>query len=261
MIRLIHLSDLHIRSRSTRMENENAKALVDDLIDRYGSGPKSKTVVVLTGDLVDDGKEKQYENLEEVVLTPLRRAFQVVAVPGNHDYALWGNVFDEDARARFDTHVRKIPPYPMPWVDKIVAPRERKVLFIGVDSADPGDKEFLADGIVDAEQRAEIGNILDDTEYRDFFKVVYVHHHPFLRHWFVAFQEAEAFLRLIRGKVGLVLFGHKHVHESFWSRYGISTMVASGKVTAPVADALAYRVIELDRTGSPRVSTAEPPAT
>jgi len=260
MIRLIHLSDLHVRSKRSRPENGNAIALADQLVDRYGTDARNRTFVILTGDLVDDAKPAQYAQLERGVLERLRGAFHVLAVPGNHDFARWGNHFDPKAPQRFRDRVRDLPAHPLPSVDVAAHPGERPVLFVGVDSADPGDVAFFADGVVDARQRAELKAVLDDTQYAGHFKTIYVHHHPFLREWFVSFREADAFLELIRSRVDLVLFGHKHVHEPFLGRYGIPTMLASGKVTQPVGDALAFRVIELEATGRPRICTVEVPA-
>ncbi len=259
MIRIIHLSDLHIRSKRSREENENAVALVNEIINRYKSEAKNKTIIIMTGDLVDDGKVAQYRQLENIVLKPLRSRFMVLPVPGNHDYAQWGNVFDSKAPARFDKYVRKIPKYPDSLIDTLQGANERKVVFIGVDSGDRKDKVSFADGIVDEDQRKSVKATLTSTKYANHFKVLYIHHHPFQRDWFVSFHQASQFLDVVRRKVDLLLFGHKHVHESFFSRYEIPTMLASGKVTKPLGDGLAFRVISLEKTGLPKIHTVEVP--
>lgn len=260
MLRIIHLSDLHIRSKKGREENTHAGALVSEIVSRYGSGPKTKTLVVITGDLVDDAKSVQYKQLRKIVLGPLEKKFRVLAVAGNHDLARHGNLFDKHAPARFRKFVRNIAPFPKPQIDTVEITGERSVLFVGVDSADEENKVFFADGIVSADQRRAMSEKLNDAKYEKFFKVVYVHHHPFLRQWFVSFKEADEFLRTIQKKVDLLLFGHKHVHEAFVGRYDVPRLLASGKVTARVADMLAFRVIELDSTGPPRICTVEVPA-
>ncbi len=261
MIRMIHISDLHVRSKPKREENGNAKKLAREILKRYGKDGNNKTIVIMTGDLVDDGKEEQYEQLERNVIKPLQQKFTVLAAPGNHDYAFWGNAFNKESLKHFRKYVRKIPKHPESCVDTIEIPNERKCLFIGVDSADPGDKAFFADGIVDKKQREVIKKILTANKYKDYYKVLYVHHHPFLRKWFVAFQQANEFLEMIRTKVDLVLFGHKHAHETFFYRYDVPTMLASGKVTDPAGDGdgLAFRVINLEKNGLPRIFTIEVP--
>ena len=257
MIRIIHVSDIHMRSSKYRTENRNAKGLVKSIIDRFGSHDKKKSFIVMTGDLVDDGKSKQYKLLQNDVINPLEKNFNILAVAGNHDYASWGNIFKKKAVGRFDQYVRKIPPFPEPFVDESIEANERKILFIGVDSADPYDKVFFADGIVYEKQCDRVKAILNDKKYKDYFKVLYVHHHPFLRKWFVAFQHATEFLDVIKNRANLLLFGHKHEHESFFGRYGIHSMLASGKVTEPVGDGLSFRVIEIEKTGDPHISTIE----
>lgn len=260
MIRIIHLSDLHVRSKMSREENRNAAALVPEIVKRYGGGPKKTTIVVITGDLVDDAKSVQYGQLKKLVLDPLRKKFTVLAVPGNHDIARWGNVFDSKAPARFRTIVRNVPALPKPQIDSVEVDDERKVVFIGVDSADEKDAAFFANGVVNVDQRKAMSAALDDPAYAGFFKVVYVHHHPFLRHLFVSFHEADKFLRRVQKKVDLLLFGHKHVHEAFVGRYDVPIMLASGKGTGRVGDMLAFRVIELDVNGPARICTVEVPA-
>ncbi len=259
MIRIIHLSDLHIRSDSSRDENRQAKQLTTETIRRFSKGGKKKSIVVITGDLVDDGLLVQYRNLKRTVLKPLQEKFRVLAVPGNHDYAMYGNLLDKYAPARFDEYVQERPTYPEPRIDKVEIANERKILLVGVDSADALGQVFFADGIVDEDQRAAVVSVLKDAAYDGYFKILYVHHHPFLRDRFVAFKQAEEFLDSIRRKVDLVLFGHKHAHEGFIGRYGIPTMLASGKVTQPAADVLMFRVIELEPSGEPRVYTEEIP--
>lgn len=259
MIRIIHLSDLHVRSKQSREENKNAVALVNNIIDRYKSYAKSKTFIIMTGDLVDDGKTVQYRQLEKNVLKPLCSKFRVLAVPGNHDYAQWGNVFDSNAPDRFNRYVRKIPKYPESWINTVEVANERKVVFIGVDSGDRKNKVSFADGIIDKNQRDSVEATLAAPKYANHFKVLYVHHHPFQRGWFVSFHQANEFLDMVRRKVDLLLFGHKHVHEAFFSRYEIPTMLASGKVTKPSGDGLAFRVINLEKTGLSKICTIEVP--
>jgi len=259
MIRIIHISDIHVRSKKYRTENQNAEELVKSINNRFGSHGKNKSFIVMTGDLVDDGKTVQYKLLQNHVINPLQKNFTILAVAGNHDYASWGNIFKKKAVGCFSRYVRPIPPFPKPFIDTSTLANERKIVFIGVDSADPYDKVFFADGIVYEKQRDCVKTILDDIKYKDYFKVLYVHHHPFLRKWFVAFQHATEFLDVIKNKVDLLLFGHKHEHESFFGRYGIPSMLASGKVTEPLGDGLSFRVIDIEKTGQPHISTIEVP--
>jgi len=244
MITVIHLSDLHIHKLNGRPDNCNAKVLVKYLCDRFEGAPKNKTYVILAGDNVDDGSSKQYSQLKANVLTPLSQRFTLLVAPGNHDYAYKGSFFIEKAPKRFRDCVR-------PYVNTVKYPAvrandEEKVLFIGLDSGDPFDMRYFAEGVVLKGQRDALEKCLKDPQYKGYFKVVYLHHHPFLRDLGMALRESEELLRVISGKVDLVLFGHKHRSEAFFKQYRVPVMLASGKVTEPKGTALAFRVVQIE---------------
>ena len=258
MVTVIHLSDLHIHRSDAKADNLNAKALVRYLSQRFGGFPKSSTYVVLTGDSVDDGTAAQYSQLRTNVLSPLSEHFTLLIAPGNHDYAFAGFLFDEEGPKRFRDCVR-------PFVASarfpcVTANREEKVLFIGLDSADPSEQQFIAEGIVTKQQRKQLARQLADPQYEGYFKVVYLHHHPFLRSIGMALRESEQLLRVVSGNVDLVLFGHKHRSEAFFGRYRIPLMLASGKVTEPNGNALTFRVVSIEPGRHPIVHTEEIPA-
>jgi 3',5'-cyclic AMP phosphodiesterase CpdA len=244
MITVIHLSDLHMHESNNEPDNRNAKTIVQYLTERFKGAPKAKTYVVLTGDNVDDGSAKQYSHLKASVLQPLSKAFTLLVAPGNHDYASMGFLFNDKAPRRFRDCVR-------PYVNGVAYPcvranKEEKVLFVGLDSGDPDDTQWIAEGIVEQKQREKLEKCLSDPQYQDYFKVLYLHHHPFLRDIGMALRRSEELLRVISGKVNLVLFGHKHHTEAFFTRYHIPVMLASGKVTEPKGTALAFRVVEIE---------------
>ncbi len=244
MVTVIHLSDLHIHRSSTNPDNLNARVLVNCLCERFHGAAKSKTYIVLTGDNVDDGTTAQYSQLRANVLSPLSVHFTLLIAPGNHDYAFAGFLFDDAAPKRFLDCVRPFvagAKFPC-----ITANREEKVLFIGLDSADPFDQEFIAEGVVTKEQREQLARHLADQQYEKYFKVVYLHHHPFLRSIGMALRESGELLRVLSGNVDLVLFGHKHRSEAFFGRYRIPLMLASGKVTEPNGNALPFRLVQID---------------
>jgi 3',5'-cyclic AMP phosphodiesterase CpdA len=258
MVTVIHLSDLHMHRSSTNPDNLNARVLVNYLCERFHDAPKSKTYVILTGDNVDDGTAAQYSRLRTNVLSPLSEQFTLLIAPGNHDYAFAGFLFDEKAPKRFRDCIRSfVASAKFPCVK---ANREEKVLFIGLDSADPSEQQFFAEGIVAKEQRERLARQLADPQCERYFKVVYLHHHPFLRSLGMALRESEELLRVLSGNVDLVLFGHKHHSEAFFGRYRIPLMLASGKVTEPNGNALTFRVVCIEPGRRPLVHTEEIPA-
>ena len=199
--------------------------------------------MVLTGDLVDDADPKQYRNLQKRVLEPLRQKFTVLAAPGNHDFAPGGFLIALNGPKHFKNYVHGDP---FPTVKAVKYPQGKPVAFVGLDTGDPENRLALADGSVDKKQLNALVKALN--KHKDAFVVTYLHHHPFYRKMGRAFERAEQFLQAIQDNVNLVLFGHKHVSEVFYDRFGVPLMLASGKVTQASGDALAFRIVELDPT-------------
>ncbi len=249
MLRIIHLSDLHIHKANSKADNKNAFVLCDHLKARYGGDRAAKTYVVMTGDLVDDADRRQYRNLRDRVLKPLREDFEVLCAPGNHDYAKWGNIFQDSGPANFREYVRDIP---FPHPDRVEG---EGVSFIALDSADPLDKKWFAEGVIDQNQRDGLDQVL--TECEDDFKVVYLHHHPFYRDTFVALRDWRELLAVMSGRVDLVLFGHRHRSEAFFGWYDVDMLLASRKVTESAGNGLAYRVIEIESKSIVDIRTEE----
>lgn len=258
MVTVIHLSDLHIHKSSTNRDNLNARVLVNYLRERFHGAQKAKTYVALTGDNVDDSTAAQYSQLRRNVLLPLSEQVTLLIAPGNHDYAFAGFLFNEEAPKRFRDCIR-------PFVAStkfpcVTANREEKVLFVGLDSAGPFGQQFISEGVVAKGQRERLARHLADPQYEGYFKVVYLHHHPFLRSIGMALRESEELLRVLSGNVDLVLFGHKHRSEAFFGRYRIPLMLASGKVTEPNGNALTFRVVCIEPGRHSIIHTEEIPA-
>lgn len=249
MLRIIHLSDLHIHKAKSKTDNKNAVALCRHLKARYAGDGKAATYVVLSGDLVDDADGRQYKNLQQQVLKPLMADFTVLSAPGNHDYALAGNIPRAKGPANFRKYVRDIT---FPYLD---VDENEGVAFIGLDSADPGDEKWFAEGVIGQPQLEALGDLL--AQRKGDFTVIYLHHHPFDRHTFVALRDWREMLEVLEGKADLVLFGHKHCNETFFDWYGIDLLAASGKVTEAAGNGLAYRVVEIDAKKIVNVRTEE----
>ena len=258
MLRIVHLSDLHLHKNAKKADNRNAVQIVNYLKDRYkcgeGEGP---TYIVLTGDLVDDGREDQFKHLSNKVIKPLKKAgFKVLPVPGNHDYAKNGLEFREGAPALYREFAHNDPNQKFP---DITPADDEQVRFIGLDSADRKNKVWAAEGIIGERQRIKLAGELDACHKNRIYSVLYLHHHPFYRYPLVALRDWEKLKDVIENKVSLVLFGHRHVSAAYFGHIGVPHMLASGKVTEPDRNflaswfeendpnALAFRVIEIDK--------------
>lgn len=236
-IKFIHISDLHIHTIERR-DNRNCRKVVDFILKRY---PDEKPVVLITGDLVDDGKESQYKNAVDILKPLVNAGFQLLPTPGNHCYGPFGNIYTEESQQFFQDYILdeliKLPEasrygtkmediYPMVTI-------EGDVLFIGLDSVVGNEDEFLhfASGEVGKPQRKKLAIILKRNPGRKV--VVYFHHHPFYRNGFKKFvmemDDAKEVLRILAGLVDFVCFGHKHESETWMAENNIDWMLASGK--------------------------------
>jgi 3',5'-cyclic AMP phosphodiesterase CpdA len=242
----------------SKLDNRNAAALVERILGQFKAAPKTKTYVVLSGDCVDDSAANQYRQLAKTVLAPLSEKFTVLAAPGNHDYAYAGNFYTPAGRTRFLK-------YMWPYVRRLHYPcrtsnRAERVVLIGLDSADPGDERWFAEGVIGEKQLAKLHRILQDQRYAGYFKVLYLHHHPFFRDVGLALHDSQELLKVISEQVDLVLFGHKHKGEAYFGRFRVPLMLASGKVTEARGEALVYRVIQIDKGKLVDVWTEEIPS-
>ena len=84
MKRFIQISDLHIH-RKKKMENINCEKLVIFIISKYDLPDEEKPVVLITGDIVDDGTKMQYRNAVKLLKPLVDGGFTVLPAPGNHD--------------------------------------------------------------------------------------------------------------------------------------------------------------------------------
>jgi len=93
MIRLIHISDLHLESESLSHDKQNIiNALIEDLV-KFAN---ENTILLFTGDILDKGgsgfenKNNAFNTFEEVFINPILEKNpllkgNVFFVPGNHD--------------------------------------------------------------------------------------------------------------------------------------------------------------------------------
>ena len=238
MHRFVHLSDLHIRRHDGADENRAVGRIVEHIQRRY-TGSADLPVILITGDITDDGDEGQYANAVELLRPLVRDGFDVLACPGNHDYGPLGNVYTEAAQARFQqailgellglpsaraSGVTMEDLYPM-------VHRRGDVLYVGLDSVVGKEDETLhfASGEVGAVQRQRLREILVSQPSATI--VTYFHHHPFNRRSVMEMDDAREVMRLLAGTTQFLCFGHDHVAESWSAAHDIEWIMASGKST------------------------------
>jgi len=239
MKRIIHLSDLHFQD-NWALENHNAWMIAHHIAETYVDDGVP-TMSVVTGDCMDSPIEEYRQNFW-TWLQFLRRFIEVHVLPGNHDYSLVGNVFDKSAVRPFLSIAGAIE-YP-----HVVMLNSTALVLL--DSADPEDTEWFADGIIGERQLGELDAILTQTK-RDGQKVIVaLHHHPYLTKAGQMLVDADKLMALLANRIDLLSFGHGHVSEGWREHKGIPVILASGKSTRPDDNSiLSYRVILWDEKG------------
>lgn len=138
--RILHISDLHIGKTET--EERNLKHIVKYIVNR--DWKESKPVVLITGDIVNDGEEKQFVLARKLLNDLYENNFIVLPIPGNHDYGKNGNHALEKRFKCFKNEFYRLENVSYPHVKEI-----NGHCFIGLNSmkAETGFFEgLLADG-------------------------------------------------------------------------------------------------------------------
>lgn len=238
---ILHLSDLHVHEDPDHRNNRKVAAIVRWTIEHYADQP---LIVIITGDLVDDGTEGQYLQLLGL-LRPLKAAgFRLLVAPGNHDCGPMGNSYLASSRVYFQMHVvgelmgisvantaTDVMAGLFPMVHRIDG-----VTYVGLDSV--AGMVFagmhFARGAIGDDQLAKLRRILD-FEAGQQPLVVYLHHHPFDRHYTLCLRDSDELMATLGERYNLLLFGHKHRSET-WPGGGSPLTasriaVAAGKTT------------------------------
>ncbi len=178
---IVHISDVHYESL-----NPNVSERLTSTLKRL-----SPTILVFTGDLVNNfwripnGKKWLIRLCDDSNLDPVK---QLLIVPGNHDYRLWGTFGFKPVTGFFFRR------YFSDWRKKIQLFPEHKLCFLLFDS-NPLSWGF-ARGRVSRFQLSEMRRALfrlssEDREiYRNSTKIALIHHHPLP----VPFEGADRFL-------------------------------------------------------------------
>ncbi len=242
MKKIIHLSDLHVGYENCGV---NLEKIVNEIIAHYQ--PASEYVVVITGDTVDDAKQKGAYEKTLAILSPLKKAkYQMLVVPGNHDYGS-GGLGDEKFVRLFKIAYFGDENISYPKVDVI-----DNIAFIGLDSmaATFGFFDRIgADGELGKQQLNALEKLLAGHELAGKKKVIYLHHHPFdgkgKAHML---KDYKKFKEIVENKIDCLLFGHNHDGNQYPDVWGIPYCYDGSSSTgksAPKKPATKMRVIEL----------------
>ena len=253
-MKLLHLSDLHIGKGETRLkEKKEAKEIVDSIVTKWGKD-KDKPIVIITGDIVDDGQEKEFKQARDI-LQPLRdNDFQPVIIPGNHDYGWNGSHARAKSFRLFKKYLYGIDNR-ITYPDVPISTDQATVIALNSMKAETGFWEgLLADGELGNKQLDDLGEIIEVTRTekgKDHTIVVALHHHPFLfpddslfeiiGEWIGHYlRDGDDLMKIIKDRIEVLIFGHEHRHIDFskdfpkhnlTKKYRIPVILSNGKST------------------------------
>ncbi len=224
-MKFIHISDLHFHRNNK--DNKKVNDMLKQIKTKY---PNHKLIV--TGDITDDGHEKQYLNAQKA-LKPFKD--NVFICPGNHDFGAVGNFFSRERAERFDqylsVHLEQGGTFTGDNTPVVNMVRENgiEVMLIALDSNLETMLPFdFACGKIGKSQLKALDAIINDPGVAHIRKILFFHHHPFVRtDPFMELKDAKKLVRRIYGKVNVLMFGHKH-KTGYWNNYsGIEHVIAS----------------------------------
>lgn len=207
MSKIIHLSDLHIGHKEL---GKRAWGIANRIILNKPNG--SDYVIVLTGDLVEDGFNTNSLIEAKQLVDYLKAAkFRVLVVPGNHDVGNGGFSTKEVSRNFLKMFFDDEKKVTFPRLDVI-----HDTAFIGLNSMEEEtgifDGGISAEGELGQKQIDRLAKMLDrKTVQKCKYRVVYLHHHPLDYRPFLYLKDAtELRNTLDKYEIDALLYGHYH---------------------------------------------------
>jgi predicted MPP superfamily phosphohydrolase len=209
MIELFHVSDTHVNKK------KGVKEFLAKIKEEFKIEEGGNKYLLITGDITDDGKKKQYKTAS-AACAPFAGLVRVV--PGNHDIGDMGFIYHEKSAKYFDDPFLKELKIKhqyfkkTPFVELFDDKNGSKVLLIGLNSCslteDPLD---LSLGEIGEKQLHELESILNNPEYTGVPKIVMLHHIPHRRAKGIgmSLRDYKKLMAIVRGKVEVLAFGHQ----------------------------------------------------
>jgi 3',5'-cyclic AMP phosphodiesterase CpdA len=224
MLKFIHVSDLHFHRKP-----EHNLAIVGTL--DYIREEYPHHYLIVTGDIVDDGHEAQYQQAQQALL-PFRG--RIFICPGNHDFGIRGNLYSADCAAGFDRWLAGPLDQGGTFAGEnfpilhLLEDGGQRILLIALDTnLETSNPLSLACGQVGMTQLDALNTLLSDQALTGMIVMVFFHHHPFLHNdRFLKLLDARELMRILYGRVHVVLFGHRHVSKMWRNALGIPYILA-----------------------------------
>lgn len=224
-MKFIHVSDLHYHRDPKK--NVEADLLLRTLKDNY-----TNHNLIVTGDITDDGDPMQYNHAAKALGLFSGNIF---ISPGNHDFGGGGCRYQPERARRFD-ELLSLPlgqggtfSFDTAPVVNVVADGPDQVMLIALDTNLETQSVFdFACGEVGKEQLGYLDGILAGPGRANMKRILFFHHHPFIHgDPLLELRDAKDLMRVIYGRVDVVLFGHKHTSGLWQDMDGIPWILAS----------------------------------
>ena len=241
-LKIIHLSDLHI-GQSDNIEKCNQ--IADWILENRKI--HQSELVIISGDLVDDGQSWQFEQAREFIDRLIQGSFTVLVAPGNHDYGPDGFRESSTSQRDFCELISGVKEYPAVFIIEGQA-----IVILDSMAEEIRNMEIWgAQGYLGEEQLQKLDQILDDLAENPAVEniVLTMHHHPFDYLFYHGLRDHAdlkgVIARRIEGppRVNVLLFGHKHIENRFndpeddkEDLFGIDLIYASGQTVERKSD-------------------------
>jgi len=233
-MKFIHLSDLHFHGDPDK--NVQVTNMLAHIRANY-----PEHYLIITGDITDDGDEQQYELAYQALKPFCEKERRVFICPGNHDFGAAGNIYNRETAEKFDTLLSSrlkqggtFAGDNMPVVN-VVKENGVNVMLISLDSNRETLHPFdFACGRIGKKQIEDLDAILSVPSNSVFTKILFFHHHPFIRvNPLMRMAGHRALMRTVCGRIDVMMFGHKHKTD-YWKDYcGIPHVIASDSSAEP----------------------------
>lgn len=250
MTKIVHLSDLHIG-----FHDLGGRAVALGARLALNKVPAQDYVVVVTGDLVDDGRDEDALTDAEALVGDLREAgYRLLIVPGNHDVG-GGATPSKSVAKRFLKIFFGDGDADFPRLDLI-----NRTAFIGLNSMEAETGFFsggwlAATGELGTKQLERLTGLLKEPAVRNAdYRVLYLHHHPLDPEPRRELKDAKQLREVVQQHdLDALLFGHQHDGEIWngsmgWER--VRRIYDAGTSTSKRGKPHPHRVIDLSKDPS-----------
>ena len=232
---IAQLSDVHVRPKGLLYKGVvDSNKMLSDPIEHLHGLDRRPDLMLLTGDLVDEGHTDEYSHCVELLR---ELTIPYLIIPGNHDHR-------DNLRAAFASHAYLPKRGPLHYcVD------DHPVRIVALDSTVPGKHH----GHVDAAGLTWLRSTLEANRQKP--TVVIMHHPPFVsgityldQYRCIETEPLEAVL-LSFSNIEAVLCGH--VHRSMTRRWAGTIVCTCPSTTTEIALQLALNAVPCSYIGPP----------